>query len=268
MSSDTIKERTPASADAAKHSHGASLQLLYHELTSEQSDYTYSLNTEAFKQHLEYFRQLRSSPDLALRPEVTFDDGHVSNFEHALPALANAGMVARFFITVGWTSTRPGYMSWEQLRELHRAGQTVGAHGWTHTLLNHCSDADLDHELRDARLLLEDKLGAAVDTVSLPGGRFDRRVLEACERAGYTQVFTSIPRAEITAGAPLVGRLNVRADATVSWLGTVLNPRSGVLRRLAIQYQFKETAKRALGDDRYARLWAKINRADPAAHLA
>ncbi len=268
MSSDTIKERMPASVDAAKHSHGASLQLLYHELTSERSDYTYSLSTEAFHRHLDFFRELRSEPNVALRPEVTFDDGHVSNFEHALPSLSAAGVVGRFFITVGWTSTRPGYMNWEQLRELHRAGQAVGAHGWTHTLLTHCSDADLDHELRDARLLLEDKLGAAINTVSLPGGRFDRRVLEACERAGYVQVFTSIPRAETTAGAPLVGRLNVRADATVSWLRTLLDPRSGVLRRLGMQYRLKETAKRALGDDLYARLWARINRADPGAHLA
>ena len=32
--------------------------------------------------------------------------------------------------------------------------------------------------------------------MSLPGGRYNRHVLTACQQAGYTQIFTSIPRAE------------------------------------------------------------------------
>ena len=38
--------------------------------------------------------------------------------------------------------------------------------------------------------------------MSLPGGRYNRHVLTACQQAGYTQIFTSIPRAEPNPAAP------------------------------------------------------------------
>ena len=111
-------------------------------------------------------------------PEVTFDDGHISNFEFALPILQSRAIRAWFFITVGWTGRRPGYMGWNELRKLHQAGHVIGAHGWTHTLLTHCSARRLHSELVDARLTLEDKLGASVTSMSLPGGRYNRHVLD------------------------------------------------------------------------------------------
>src|SRR6185437_12879132 len=122
--------------------------------------------------------------------------GHLSDYEHALPLLQARNLQARFFITVGWTGQKPGYMGWNELRSLHEAGQQIGAHGWTHTLLTHCSDKELATELGQARLTLEDKLGTAITTMSLPGGRYNRHVLAACEKQGYTQVYTSIPRSE------------------------------------------------------------------------
>ena len=244
------------------------LHLLYHELTPGQTSYAYALATDKFNEHLALFRRLHENDDAVLRPEITFDDGHVSNFEHALPLLLAAGCTARFFITAGWTESRPGYMNWDQLRQLHRAGQQIGGHGWSHALLTHCSETELDRELSQTRLTLEDKLGLPITTMSLPGGRFDPRVLEACRRAGYTQVFTSVPRAEASVAAPLVGRLNLRADVTVSWLESLFHPENGALRRLQRVSRVKEAAQRALGDALYARLWALINRPEPGAHLA
>jgi peptidoglycan/xylan/chitin deacetylase (PgdA/CDA1 family) len=63
-------------------------------------------------------------------------------------------MKARFFITAGWTGKKPGYMGWEELRSLHEAGHSIGAHGWTHALLTHCSEKDLQTELSSARFVL------------------------------------------------------------------------------------------------------------------
>ena len=113
-----------------------------------------------------------------------------------LPILQSRGLTAQFFITVGWTGKKPGYMGWPELRALHESGQMIGAHGWSHTLLTHCSEKDLQTELSSARLTLEDKLGTSITTMSLPGGRYNRRVLAACQEAGYTQIYTSVPRAE------------------------------------------------------------------------
>lgn len=245
----------------------SSLYLLYHEITAKQGDYGYALTADTFREHLALIRRARTAEDGWLWPEITFDDGHVSNLEQALPILIPFGISAHFFITAGWTSRRPEYMTWQQLAELQRAGQTIGAHGWSHTLLTHCSEKELDTELSSSRQLLEDKLGVAVTTMSLPGGRFNRRVLNACQKAGYTQVFTSIPRAESFPDATPAGRLNLRADASAAWLETVLRPETHLLERLGRTHRLKEAAQRVLGDRMYARLWALLNRPREDAHV-
>lgn len=237
-----------------------SIYFLYHELRPSRSEYSYVVETEKFKQHVELFAQMRSGENRGLWPELTFDDGHLSNYEQALPVLLSRGLTARFFITVGWTGNRPGYMGWPELRALHESGQIVGAHGWTHTLLTHCAPEALDKELRSARLLLEEKLGASITTMSLPGGRCNKHILAACRQAGYTQVFTSIPRAERSPSEFMVGRLNVRSDMTLEWIRNLLQPGSETLRSLERQYAIKDAAKKLLGDGLYEKLWELLNR--------
>lgn len=238
------------------------LYLLYHELRPHGSKYSYAIENELFTKHIELFVQLRENSN-ALYPELTFDDGHSSNFEYALPILESHNLKAHFFITAGWTGSRPGYMGRDELRSIQRAGHTIGAHGWSHTLLTHCDARQLRTELDGARKELEDRLGSAVTTMSLPGGRYNRRVLGACEQAGYTQIFTSIPRSEPSVSGSMVGRLNIRGDMTPEWLTKLLNPKSGVLASLGRQYKWKETAKTMLGDRLYEKVWALLNGKEP-----
>ena len=239
------------------------LHLLYHEVTLCRSEYSYSIEREQFERHIDLFVQMRKSEGFDLWPELTFDDGHISNFELALPVLQSRGLVARFFITAGWTGKRPGYMGWPELRSLHASGQLIGAHGWSHTLLTHCSKEELDRELSGARLLLEDKLGASITTMSLPGGRYNPRVLAACREAGYSRIYTSEPSAEQVPNRYMVGRLNIRGDMTLEWIQSVFQPGSRVLSGLERQYRVKATAKRLLGDRLYEKFWAILNRKEP-----
>ncbi len=244
-----------------------SLYLLYHELRPRRSDYSYVVETAAFEKQCDLFLKLRSRKEPGLFPELTFDDGHVSNFEFALPILHSHAIKAWFFITVGWTAQRPHYMDWQQLRTLHEAGQQIGAHGWTHTLLTHCSPAELHRELAEARLTLEDKLGTPITTMSLPGGRANQHVLKACRDAGYTQVFTSTPKPEPQPAGPMIGRLNVRGDMTLEWLERLFEPKSSVLSSLGRQHQIKTAAKALLGDSLYEKLWGLVNRQEPETHM-
>jgi len=240
------------------------LHFLYHELRPEKSRYSYVLETCEFEKHIDLFARIREQAQekkaAALWPEVTFDDGHISNFEYALPILQAHGMKARFFITAGWTGTKDGYMGWKELRSLLDAGQLIGAHGWSHMLLTHCDDSEMSSELRGAKETLEDRLGVAVDTMSLPGGRYNRRVLAACREAGYAQVYTSIPRAEDFPPSAMVGRLNVRGDMPVAQIGNLLREQSGALANLERSYQIKAATKRLLGDKLYEKVWAVLNR--------
>lgn len=240
------------------------LYLLYHELRPGGSRYSYVIGNDAFEKHLELLVQRRRSKK-SVCPEVTFDDGHRSNYEYALPMLQARNLTAQFFITVGWTGHKPGYMDWSELRALHEAGQSIGAHGWSHTLLTHCSEEELKTELGGARKTLEDKLGASITTMSLPGGRYNRRVLAACEAAGYTQVYTSIPRSEPVSPGRMVGRLNILGSMSTEWIADVLQPQSRTLAGLGRQYKVKEAAKSLLGDRLYEKAWSVLNRREPDA---
>lgn len=235
------------------------LYLLYHELRPSGSRYSYVIENKLFGGHLDLFLRIREEA-VGLWPEVTFDDGHLSNFEYALPLLQARDMKAHFFITVGWTGRKAGYMNWNELRALHEAGQLIGAHGWTHTLLTHCREKDLQVELLDARMALEDGLGSSITTMSLPGGRYNRKVLAACEEAGYTEIYTSIPRSEPAAPGTMIGRLNIRGDMKPDWIAELLQPQSQILAGLGRQYKVKEAAKALLGDRLYASAWALLNR--------
>jgi Polysaccharide deacetylase len=239
------------------------LYLLYHELRPSRSRYSYALETEEFEKQANFFHKLRENGGSGLWPEVTFDDGHISNFEFALPILQTHAIKAWFFITVGWTGRRSGYMGWQELRALHQAGQRIGTHGWTHALLTHCSARELHSELVDARLTLEDKLGTSITSMSLPGGRYNRRVLTACREAGYTKIFTSIPKAEPEPTGLTVGRLNIRGEMPLEWISKLFQPGSNVLSGLERQYQMKAAAKSVLGDRLYETLWAILNRKEP-----
>ncbi|WP_353073460.1 polysaccharide deacetylase family protein [Tunturiibacter gelidoferens] len=239
------------------------LYLLYHELRPSRSEYSYVVETDQFEKQVDLFLELRKRHPPGLFPEITFDDGHVSNFEFALPILQSRAIKAWFFITTGWTGQRPGYMGWQELRELQQAGQQIGAHGWSHALLTHCDPAQLHKELVEARLTLEDKLGVPVTGMSLPGGRSNQRVLDACREAGYTKVFTSVPRPEPHPTGTIVGRLNIRGDMTLEWIAKLFESESGVLSSLKRQHHIKATAKTLLGDRLYEKLWALLNQQEP-----
>ncbi len=241
------------------------LHLLYHELRPGGSKYSYVMGKEAFEEHLKIYSRIRKTDAGGLWPEITFDDGHISNFEYALPLLQSRGLSAQFFITVGWIGQKHGYMGWSELRMLLEAGQSIGAHGWSHALLTHCNAKELQTELVNARKTLEDKLAVPIQTMSLPGGRYNRRVLTACAEAGYTQVYTSIPRSEPASSGPFIGRLNIRSGMTPEWVAELLAPKSRTLASLGRQYKVKEAVKSLMGDRLYETTWALLNRKEPDA---
>jgi hypothetical protein len=237
------------------------LHFLYHELYRGQNASKYALRDDAFRAQCAFYAQWNSDVAEHLCPVLTFDDGHRSDFEIARPILQEHGLTALFFITAGWVGERDRYMRWEHLRALAEAGHTIGSHGYTHKLLTHCSDRELKYELLASRLKLEDRLGVAVRSISLPGGRHSPRVLEACWDAGYAWVYSSEPAASPCnpASGTVIGRANITSSMTAALLGKLLDRSSGRLHSLRRRHSWKESTKRILGDGLYAQLWSVVN---------
>jgi peptidoglycan/xylan/chitin deacetylase (PgdA/CDA1 family) len=236
------------------------LNLLYHELRPVPCQYSYVIETRLFESHADLIARVQGNPGQTVSGYFTFDDGNASDFEYALPVLVSRMLRARFFITVGKIGKTRGHMGWPQVRSLSDAGHMIGAHGWSHALLTHCSARELDLELTGSRKMLEDKLGIPITSMSLPGGRYNGRVLAACQAAGYTQVYTSVPQLQTASSEFTVGRVNVSAQRSADWIFALLQPRSRELAKLRRQYGIKRAFRMFLGDRAYEKLWSGITR--------
>lgn len=144
---------------------------------------------------------------------ITFDDGNVSDFTRALPALQERGLTARFFPVAGRLG-QDGYLGAAQLQAISRAGMTVGSQGMEHTDWRCRDDASLRRELCGSRAILSEVVGDDVTEAACPFGSYDRRVLRALRAAGYTRVFNSDGRSG-RAGAWVSPRTTVDRGGTL-----------------------------------------------------
>ncbi|MGH9482380.1 MAG: polysaccharide deacetylase family protein [Terriglobales bacterium] len=136
---------------------------------------------------------------------LTFDDGYADNFEVAAPILDQLEFSATFFLPTGIIGRRvrfgwdaklpaaPPLLSWDQVRQLHRAGFGIGSHTVTHARLSETRGAALDFELAASRRQLELELGEPVREFAYPFGGAadcDATAREAVRRAGYRCCFS------------------------------------------------------------------------------
>jgi peptidoglycan/xylan/chitin deacetylase (PgdA/CDA1 family) len=82
-------------------------------------------------------------------------------------------------------------MSWDQVRELHRAGHEIGSHSLTHPRLPALSDARLQEEVEGSRRALSSAIEAEVSSFCYPNGSHDARVVAAVQAAGYECAVTT-----------------------------------------------------------------------------
>jgi peptidoglycan/xylan/chitin deacetylase (PgdA/CDA1 family) len=161
----------------------------------------YKLKLEDFKQHINAISQvamfipalvgqepLQEGPNLYL----TFDDGGISALSIA-ETLNNYNWRGHFFITTDYLGTKT-FLSSENIRALAQEGHVIGSHSCSHPdPMSACSAERLVTEWSDSKAKLEDILGSAVVTASLPGGYYSKNIAVAASDAGIKFLFTSEP---------------------------------------------------------------------------
>lgn len=177
----------------------AAVIVAFHRVIDTDASDSLSVGVAGFERHCRFYRRhFRVVPlgELVQRLEhgrpvgrhlaITFDDGYRDNFEHARPVLEKLSLPATFFLVSGWIGSavvprwdsvrgvRHPWMSWDQVRTLHRAGFEIGAHTRTHVDLGAVSPEVARDEVVGARLELERQLGSRVESFAYPyGGRGD-----------------------------------------------------------------------------------------------
>jgi len=165
--------------------------------TSEQREY--DVAPESFEQEMSYLHdhaiavvplsalvaELTSGPHVS-EPAVvlTFDDGWDTQYRHAVPTLLRFGYTATFFVFTSAIEHRE-FMSWDELRDLQRAGMTIGSHSRTHPELIKLAPPALDDEVAGSRQVLRRELGSTIDYFAYPFGEHSAAVEHAVRAAGY-----------------------------------------------------------------------------------
>ena len=237
--------------------------LTYHEIVTTRSEYVYSATSAELAEHLTV---IQSRESRGLKHVITFDDGHLSQYTHGLPVLDGQGMKAIFFVTAGMTGRRKSYMGWEHLRELVTLGHEVQSHGWSHEMLTRCPSDKLIEELQCSKYSLEDRLGTRVDAISMPGGRWNKAVLDQCGQAGYTRLYTSdaYARPILCDNISILGRCMIRRGMSDRDLIRLLDSQEAKFSSEKTLFQLKRSARLILGDTVYHRLWRWAGRSDTA----
>ena len=89
-------------------------------------------------------------------------------------------------------------LSWDQVREMARAGITFGAHTVTHPILSRLSLSDAKAEIVESKRRIEEETGLPVTLFAYPVGRrsdYSPEVIRAVADAGFRAAFTTTPGA-------------------------------------------------------------------------
>jgi peptidoglycan/xylan/chitin deacetylase (PgdA/CDA1 family) len=110
----------------------------------------------------------------------TFENGRIGQYVNAFPALKAVGMRGTLFL-ISDLLGEPGFMSTEQVQQVHAYGNEIGSNTRTHPNLTALDDAKLADELAGSKKELEARFGS-VTSLAYPYGATNARVQEAAAK--------------------------------------------------------------------------------------
>lgn len=182
--------------------------LTYHSISSGscRPQSRWSVRLENFKRQIDLLQRSGWAPITArqlLRMDdvprnsvvISFDDGYKDNLP-AYEYLRSKGVPATWFVVADaigggaiWQADADvpaaEMFSWQDLMQMDGAGMEVASHGCAHVRLDQLGERELVDNLSRSKTILEDKLGAPVQSLAYPYGVYDEGVKRAAEQVGY-----------------------------------------------------------------------------------
>ena len=185
---------------------------------------------------------------------LTFDDGHVSNYEVALPILLEHQLKATFFIVAGAIGSGQA-MDWKQIRALHTAGMEIGSHTLTHRPPSTLADSELRYELLESRRILEDGLGAPVTSVSSPTGFFNPRMRTIAQEVGYRALcFGQAGFVSDNTDSFSLKRVAVKRNMREAQFDALARFDGSAVRRIRVAQLVRDLARKTVGPNAYLQI--------------
>ena len=249
--------------------------LIYHEISNKKSEYRYVFTCDEITEHLKIIKKngfhtitadtliTKLSTKEKIEDNflaVTFDDGHISNYDIALPLLTEFNFKATFFITTDWIG-ETHYMGIPEIIKMSECGMSIQSHAKTHKFLDNMTTKRIFTELNDSKKKLEDIIGKQVSCISIPGGRYNQAVLNSAQEIGYKAIFTSNAfQFKIIDNMFIIGRIGIKYPFALTELRKILNPSRSLLFRYKMISGVKHQIRRTIGGNFYYHLWKLIVR--------
>jgi peptidoglycan/xylan/chitin deacetylase (PgdA/CDA1 family) len=241
--------------------------LMYHHLSLDRKMDGYSVPVSEFREQLRHLRdngfntigiEGLASASIEKPVMITFDDGYETDCTEAYPLLREHGFVAVHFLTAGFMG-KQGYLNWQQVKKLSEEGFSVQSHTLTHPLLPYLSKSALTEELSLSKKMIEDRTGARVSALSLPGGRYNKRVVETAYEQGYTYIFTSRPGINRQPADDLLDRVLVSGKTGPAAFAMISALDERFYRKEKLKYIVKSALQKIAGPRLYHTLWERMN---------
>jgi peptidoglycan/xylan/chitin deacetylase (PgdA/CDA1 family) len=138
-------------------------------------------------------KELSALPDRTVA--ITIDDAYLSVYEVAYPKFKALGWPFTVFVNTDPIDQRMrGYMSWDQLREIHANGATLANHCANHDSLIGRRPGETSHlwlerireNIERAQTRLKKEIGTAPMLFSYPYGEYNREVADLVAKMGYS----------------------------------------------------------------------------------
>ena len=179
------------------------LILEYHKVNDRtKDDYTvspteFAAQMDALKEDgytaisvLDFLRAKKGKQELPEKPVVvTFDDGYSDNYTEALPILEKRDMKATVFMVTNNIGL-PGYLTWDQLKDMEKRGIELGSHTANHLPLTAMTLDEARDEAKKSKLQMEWKGLKTIFVLSYPNGKYDKFMPKILKEEEYLAAVT------------------------------------------------------------------------------
>ncbi len=121
---------------------------------------------------------------------IQFDDGYQDNYTEAFGVLKKYNFPAMVFLVSDKIGT-PGFMTWEQVKEMDAHGFKAGAHTRHHVYLPEASFEVATDEIAGSKKIIEERIGHPIDYFCYPSGGFTEETQTIVERSGFKAAVTT-----------------------------------------------------------------------------
>ena len=142
---------------------------------------------------------------------VTFDDGHLTVYENALPILQELGIKGFLYLTADYIRRGKTYrdpdplpaMTWDNVRDWIRMGHGIGSHTLTHPPLHLCSQLRLVQECVLSKQVIEENVQVPICHLSYPFGQHSKQIRKFIDDGQLYDSAATLERGKMRAGHDL-----------------------------------------------------------------